>query len=134
MIAQCKSKIPISAPLHSCETLPGLNLSSLELLNIISAFVNTALPPSSTTCSLPEGRMTRETQQCSEGPALARLGTHLLLEGGGHQAPQLRQAAVDAVAAPLLDDLREISEQGEETTVTQGTSHRSKRALGATAG
>lgn len=78
--------------------------------------------------------MTSERQQRSEGAALPRLGTHLLLEGGGHQAPQLRQAAVDAVAAPLLDDLREVPEQGEETTVTQGTSHRFKRALGATAG
>lgn len=78
--------------------------------------------------------MTRERQRRSEGAALPRLGTHLLLEGGGHQAPQLRQAAVDAVTAPLLDDLREVPKQGEETTVTQGSSHRVKHALGATAG
>ncbi len=32
-----------------------------------------------------------------------QLGGALLLEGRGHQAPQLRQGGVDAVAAPLLD-------------------------------
>lgn len=53
--------------------------------------------------------------------------THLLLEGRGHQAPQLREAAVDAVTAPLLDDLREISEQtGENHSHLTGTAHRSK--------
>lgn len=32
--------------------------------------------------------------------------TYLLLEGGRDQAPQLRKAAVDAVPAPLLYDLK----------------------------
>lgn len=35
---------------------------------------------------------------------LLQLGGSLLLEGGGHEAPQLRQRVVDAVTAPLLDD------------------------------
>lgn len=32
-------------------------------------------------------------------------GRYLLLEGAGHQPPQLGQAVVDAIAAALLDDL-----------------------------
>jgi len=34
---------------------------------------------------------------------LLELGGALLLEGGGHEAPELRQGRVDPVAAPLLD-------------------------------
>lgn len=46
-------------------------------------------------------------EQLGEGKPGAGLGTtDLLLEGAGHQPPQLRQAVVDAVAAALLDDLR----------------------------
>lgn len=43
--------------------------------------------------------------------------THLLLKGGGHQAPQFGEAAVDTVTAPLLNDLWEISKWREETMV-----------------
>ena len=50
--------------------------------------------------------------------------THLLLEGGGHQAPQFGEAAVDTVTAPLLNDLREISKWREEITVIYGHSSR----------
>jgi len=48
--------------------------------------------------------------------------THLLLEGGGHQAPQFGEAAVDTVTAPLLNDLQEISKRREETMVIYGHS------------
>lgn len=59
--------------------------------------------------------------RCRSGGAAGNWGhTHLLLEGRGHQAPQLREAAVDTVAASLLDDLREISKREEENTVIYG--------------
>lgn len=38
--------------------------------------------------------------------AISRV-TYLLLEGGGDQAPQLGETAVDAVSSPLLYDLRD---------------------------
>lgn len=34
-------------------------------------------------------------------------GTNLLLEGAGHQPPQLGQAVVDAIATAFLDDLEQ---------------------------
>lgn len=36
--------------------------------------------------------------------SLLQLGGALLLEGGGYEAPQLRETSVDTVSATLLDD------------------------------
>lgn len=50
--------------------------------------------------------------------------TYLLLQGGGDQAPQFGKAAVDAVPAPLLYDLK-----NNDKSLHAGTSRSDQHAL-----